>query len=257
MNKILISLFLFVSDISSVIGQDIDFIQTDRPDQTETPFVVPKKYLQMESGFSYEKFGDNIKTYTSPSLLTKFGLSDKFEVGVITEYVTIKSEENMQGFLPITVRFKQNITDEKGIIPVTSFIGYLSIPNAASSDFRSKYYAPGFRFTMQHTLSNKVTLGYNLGARWYGQTGEPVFLYTLTGGFTLSAKMGAYIELFGFAPQYSMSAHLFDGGFNYFISPDVLIDISGGAGYTENTLDYYAALGFSFRINTGSNNLTD
>jgi hypothetical protein len=253
----LILILFFISNISLIMGQEVEFIQTDRPDQTETPFIVPKNYLQMESGFSYEKFGEEIKTYTSPSLLTKYGLSDKFEVGLITEYVTVESEETLHGLLPLTVRFKQNITEEKGLIPMTSFIGYLSIPDAASADYKSKYYAPGFRFTMQHTLSDKLTLGYNLGARWFGQTGEPVFLYTITTGITLSPKMGAYVELFGFAPQYSQSTHLFDGGFNYYLSPDMLIDISGGAGYTENTLDYYAAFGFSFRINTGTNKIAE
>jgi hypothetical protein len=30
-------------------------IETDRPDQTESPATVPHRYLQAETGFMYEK----------------------------------------------------------------------------------------------------------------------------------------------------------------------------------------------------------
>ena len=30
-------------------GQEIEPIQTDRPDQTETPYLVPKKMFQVEA----------------------------------------------------------------------------------------------------------------------------------------------------------------------------------------------------------------
>ncbi len=40
---------------SKVSGQDLDPLQTDRPDQTECPFTVAPKHFQMEIGGVYVK----------------------------------------------------------------------------------------------------------------------------------------------------------------------------------------------------------
>lgn len=239
---------LVASNKTNLYAQKIDPIQTDRPDQTETPFTVPKNHFQMETGFSFEKTNTSIKSYTNPSVLMKYGLSDHFESGIITEFATLKSGYSIGGLSPVTFRFKEKITDEKGIIPVTSFIGYLSVPHFASKKFKATYYAPAFRFTMQHTLSDKISIGYNLGAEWDGESPEPVFIYTLTTGFALTEKLGAFAEIYGFAPQLSKADHRFDAGFTYLLQNNIAIDISGGVGITENAPDYFTAIGFSFRL---------
>ncbi len=107
---------------------------------------------------------------------------------------------------------------------------------------------PEFRFVMQHSLTEKVSLSYNLGAEWDGFTPEPTFIYTLATGFGLTEKLGAFVELYGFAPQEDKSDHRFDGGLTYLVSHDFMVDVSGGAGITENAPDYFAAVGFSFRL---------
>ena len=144
--------------------------------------------------------------------------------------------------------------EEKGVIPTVSFIGHLSIPTAATNNFKASYFAPSFRFTMQHTISNKFTLGYNLGAEWDGETPEPTFIYTLTSGMSITEKLGAYIELYGFAPQNQSADHRADCGFTYLITKDVMVDISGGFGITKKSPDNYFALGFSYRFNTKKSN---
>ena len=50
-------------------------IQLDRPDQTECPFIVPKNYVQVENGFTYETINEDLKTISYPSSLWKFGLN--------------------------------------------------------------------------------------------------------------------------------------------------------------------------------------
>ncbi len=85
-------------------------------------------------------------------------------------------------------------------------------------------------------------------AEWDGETPDATFLYTLTTGFSLSEKLGCYVEVYGFAPQNDTADHRFDGGFTYLISDNFMIDASGGFGITENAPDYYTAFGFSFRL---------
>jgi hypothetical protein len=233
---------------SELFGQEISPIQTDRPDQTETPFTVPKNHFQMENGFSFESAGKNTQSFTHPSSLLKYGINDHFDVGLIMEFVTIQSDSKIYGLSPVTIRFKEKITDEKGIIPTTAFIGYLTIPYVASEKLKISYFAPAFRFTMQHTLPGKFSLGYNLGAEWDGETPVPAFIYTLTTGYSISDKIGAFLELYGFVPQELHADHRFTCGLSYLFRPNVLFDISGGVGITDNSPDYYLAFGFSFRL---------
>jgi hypothetical protein len=249
--KIIVFYFCFVSFVNLRAQVPKDPIQTDRPDQTECPFITPKGYLQAENGFTYDNIDKNNKSITLPTILWKYGINKNFEFRLITEANTLKSFGNkVTGLVPTIVGFKVSVSDEKGIIPATGFIGHLSIPNAASTEFKASYYAPSFRFNMQHTLSNKFTLAYNLGAEWDGETPEPTFIYTLTSGMSITAKLGAYVELYGFAPQNQSADHRAGGGLTYLITNNVMVDISGGFGITEKSPKSYFALGFSYRIKT-------
>lgn len=223
-------------------------IQADRPDQTETPSLVPKGMFQVEGGFSYQKEDAENSTLGLPSVLWKYGVNDNFELRLITELESEnRRDERYFGLRPILIGCKIKICEESGIIPKTSFIGHMSIPKAASSKYKVDFFAPEFRFTMQHTLTDKFSLGYNLGSEWDGFVAEPTFIYTLTTGYAMSEKVGSYIELFGFAPQQDKPSHNFDGGITYLVNNNFMLDLSSGVGLTENAPDYYFALGFSIR----------
>ena len=234
---------------TTIQGQEMSPIQTDRPDQTETPAIVPVNHFQLESGFNYEQINKGESKLVIPTLLWKYGLNKHLELRLITEYNHYRYPvSSAGGITPVKVGFKAKLTDEKGIIPATSFIGHLSLSTLASQELKAVYVAPLFRFTMQHTLSKNVSLGYNLGAEWDGDTPEPAFIYTLTTSFALSAKWGSYIELYGFAPQQSRADHRYDGGITYLLKNNILIDVSGGAGISSNAPSWYGSLGFSVRL---------
>jgi hypothetical protein len=236
---------------STVLGKAQSAIQTDRPDQTESPFVVPKGFIQIESGLGYENIGKENKYITHPTVLWKYGMSKTFELRLITNFSTEKNKDiKINGITPVTVGFKVNISEEKGLLPLTSFIGHLVLPSFASKKFKVDYFAPAFRFTMQHTLSKKVTLSYNIGAEWDGFTAEPAFIYTLTAGYSITDKIGSYAEVYGFLPQKNKADHRTDAGFTYFLSNNMMVDLSGGVRLNSIAPKSYVALGFSFRFNT-------
>jgi Putative MetA-pathway of phenol degradation len=249
MKKSLGLLFVFLMIQNQLLAQELPSIQTDRPDQTECPFIVPLHYFQLENGFSYEKTTNESKQIVAPTILTRFGINDHFELRLITEYVTEEQlSETKSGINPILIGFKTQLFKEKGIIPITSFIGHIGIPKLGSKQLQTIYYAPEFRFTMQHTVSEKQSLSYNLGAEWNGVSPEPTFIYTLTSGYSLSEKMGCYIELYGFVPQIEKPDHRFDAGITYLFNPNHQLDISGGFGLSKISPEYYVALGYSFRF---------
>jgi hypothetical protein len=242
--KTKISIFLLIVS-TAIYSQKTDPIQADRPDQTETPAIVPKGMYQVETGFTFEKNDMFSKSFSLPSTLWKYGVNKNLELRLITEFIL---EEKTYELTPLYVGFKIKLAEEKGIIPKTSFIAHLGLPNAASSRFKTNCFAPEFRFTMQHTLSDKFSLGYNLGAEWDGFTALPTFIYTITSGYTITKKLGVYGEFFGYLPQNCKASHLLDGGFTYLINNNFMVDLSSGLGLTKNALQDYFAFGFSFRL---------
>src|SRR5215217_9259845 len=79
MNRILFSMAFFCVSITA-FSQDPIRIDTDRPDQTESPFTVPKKYFQGEFGFNKENFDNKDYNILFPTFLLKYGLHKRFEL---------------------------------------------------------------------------------------------------------------------------------------------------------------------------------
>jgi len=248
--RILLVFILLLFAVNTLIAQELPPIATDRPDQTESPYVTPPGYIQVETGFNYENDRGNWSTLT-PTILSKYGFNERCELRLITEFGgTGVDDTSITGIQPLVIGFKSRLLDEKGVLPMVSVICHLTTPFLSDKKFKPTYYAPSFRFLLQHGLSDKVSIGYNLGAEWDGETAEPTFIYTFTTAISLSDRMGCYIEAFGFAPQKQTARHQADGGFTYLFSDNAQLDISAGVALTENAPDYYTSLGFSFRLPT-------
>ena len=151
--------------------------------------------------------------------------------------------------MPITLGFKAALCSENGIIPQTSFIGHVTTSVLGSKVFKASHIAPSFRFTMQHTLSDKLALAYNLGAEWNGETPVPSYLYTLTLGLSISPRLGGFAEVYGFMSEALPADHRLDAGFTYLVNNNVMLDISGGVGLTEEAPNNFVSLGLSYRFN--------
>ncbi len=250
-NKVYFIFTVFIFFGYQLNAQEIQPIQTDRPDQTESPSITPKHQLQMEIGFVYEQENSTTRNFTYPNVLTKFGLSDRVELRLVTDYggsnmKLNNTELSSTSFNPTLIGCKVAFCDEKGIRPKTSFILHLGLPFLASKSFKSNQVFTTYRFLMQHTLNDKMSLSYNLGAEWDGVTAQPTGIYTLALGYGISSKIGSYIELYG-SHQGKVTTHQYDMGFTYLISSDIQLDVSGGVGITKNAPDYFVGCGISFR----------
>jgi Putative MetA-pathway of phenol degradation len=250
-----ISFLLLMLALSPVLyAQQQGRMETDRPDQTESPFITKNKYVQAEIGFNAEK-DNGLRTLVHPTVLWKYGASKRFEFRLITELVSIETpiiipagNDFLMGLLPVQIGGKLALTEEKGLLPKISLLFHVAVPKLASKKFRASKWAPNFRFSMQNTLSEKIGLGYNLGAEWDGEKDVPAWVYTISPGFNLGKRWYGYIEAFGEVRKGEAPAHSIDGGFAYYFSDNTKIDISGGAGISKAAVDNYFAIGYSFRF---------
>jgi len=256
LSTIFVTLILNALQFSVTAQIDKPEIVTDRPDQTEAPDLVPRGGLQVETGFVYEKDDEqNINTinFAYNTTLIKYGVNDNFELRFITEYLgqRIKLSENniikTNGFSPVALGVKIKLADEKGIWPQAALIGHVNL-KSGSSEYTPEYTAADFRFTLAHTLSEKFALSYNIGAEWDGSSPAAVFIYTVSLGYTISEKLGVFIESYSFIAEETKADNRFDAGITYKFSPVVQWDISGGIGLSSNAPDSFLSTGISFRL---------
>lgn len=250
MKKITLLILIWVPVL--VMAQDTKEIETDRPDQTESPYTIPNKWVQIELGFIREHQEKEINSWTVPTILWKYGISKKMELRLITEYNTLrygKSFIDTTGLQPMQLGFKINLCEEKGLRPKISLIAHTGLNRLGSKFFKPlAFFAPNFRFTLQNSLSKNISLGYNLGAEWEDTKSNAIGIYTLATGFTLSDKWYSYIEAFGFVQKGEPAQHNIDGGLAYSISNDCNLDISGGVGISKESPAWYVSIGGSIRF---------
>lgn len=229
--------------------KDYGTLVTDRPDQTESSSLVPNRFLQVETGALFETL-DDVDATTYNTTLLRYGLLGNLELRFGFDYTSIKVESRTiaSRFSPVALGVKIGITEEKGLLPEIAFLGHVNLSFLASRDFEAQNTGVDFRFSFAHTLSDKSSLGYNLGMAWDGDTTEPVYVYTIAYGYSISDKIGTFIELYGDLPEESSAMHKWDGGFTYLIGENIQLDISGGMGISNDTQDLFLSAGISFRI---------
>jgi hypothetical protein len=253
MKKLVFSQLLFT--VFSAAAQER--IDTDRPDQTESAVLVPKKYFQGEFGFGKENSREDNYTIVHPTYLLKYGLSKRFELRLestyFSEYISLLPDSKTRTDLaPVEIGTKVALFEEKGLLPKTSLIVHLGSSFRGNGPAGWPYYS-SFRFTFQHSISERIGLGYNVGAA--KEEDGSALLYTFSPNINLGKRWYAYAEAFGSRSVGSMASadkhpwqHAVDAGFAYYLSNDMKLDVSGGLGLANNPMKNYMAVGFSFRF---------
>src|SRR5688572_12327205 len=93
-------------------------LETDRPDQSTTPVLIPKGALQIETGFMVEKDTKeslDLINYAYNSTLIKFGVNENFEARLALGYLGVKQMSDQisvrEGFAPVTFGIKIKLAD--------------------------------------------------------------------------------------------------------------------------------------------------
>jgi hypothetical protein len=230
---------------------------TDRPDATESPLTVPKGSLQVETGGFYTSFEENdFKTekYALNTTLLRYGILDNFEFRLGWNFEETRFSLNGQdadnvlsGFAPLLAGMKVEIADEDGWKPQIGVLGHLYLPFTAGSDYRPETTGADFRFSFAHTLTEKSSISYNVGAAWGNDSPELAYIYTLSYGYAIADKVGLYAEVYGDFPEDNKANHLWNAGVTYLLKPTIQLDATVGSSFTEGQ-DILLSAGVSFRI---------
>ncbi|WP_299120967.1 transporter [uncultured Winogradskyella sp.] len=238
-------------------NSDVDALVTDRPDATEASSTVGKGVLQIETGGLYEAFkNNNIKseTFTFNTTLIRYGILDNMELRLGWDFVegTTKLNGNQldditSGLSPLLLGLKIDILEEQGSMPEIALMGHIFPVFSSSKDFRPEYTGVDFRLALSHTLSEKSSIGYNIGAQWGNDSPEAAAIYSVSYGLSLSDKFGYYIELYGDLPEDNSANHYWDSGFTYLVTNDLQFDLYAGTSITDGQ-DLLLGMGLSYRM---------
>lgn len=255
--RLLFIALIFTTSLSLAQADDIGALVTDRPDATESPNLVRKGFLQIETGGFYTDNGDDnfrTKEITYNTTLLRYGLLENFELRIGLDYRSTEFEsngrqigENLNGTSPLLIGAKIGIAEENGWMPKMAILGHLSMPFTAGSDYKPENTGMDFRFAFDHTLSDRSGIAYNLGARLDADNPELAYIYSISYGYDLTNKIGVYAELYGDFPEDSSANHFWDAGFTYLANDDLQFDLTFGSGITDGQ-NLLLSAGLSYRI---------
>ncbi len=256
---IFFSIVLLNANIPFMRAEEAVEMVTDRPDQTDSPFIIPPGYFQLEMGglFVNEEFSRggtdfDFDTLSLAATLVRIGITPALEFRINGEFTQETLTYNRfvrrnSGLSGIAAGAKIKLTEEKGWLPESAFLVELELP-VGHEEFRPSEVQPAMRFTAAHTFSEALSLGYNLGGAWDLDTRNATLLYTTSLGVSFAEKWGMFYELFGDFNSDAENRHSFDLGGTYLLHRNVQLDAAAGYGLNEAADDWFFLVGMTFRL---------
>ena len=226
----------------------IEPIVTDRPDFTESPLTVPARWLQLESGLTFQNV-DHGRALSGPEVLFRYGTSESTELrlGLPDYNYSISHARSHAGFGDTYLGVKYRFFSDKDYGDI-ALIPAVSIPSDDET-FSSGSYDPELKLTWSFDLSASWSLSVMTFGVWTSEDGNRTFPVQQTAslGHQLSETLAMFLEYAGTFSADDPPEHVLHSGLAYFITRDFVVDAH--AGFTVNGSDQapFVACGFAFR----------
>lgn len=243
-----------------------------------------KKGLQLELGLDYE-WQDSKNTvfktdvFSPIEMKLRLGLAKYVELNFDIsnrQLVTRPWDEDgsFQGdkygyWSPMQIGIRTQFIDSKrkGNANASLYLG-LGVINTQRSAFnddgsrrpwvlvdRPSYVTPEMALFIDHTIANRVELGYNFGVRWTGMVLDdaasaknPDVFYTVRALFHIAQPWDFYLEHFNYMRKADSPTMGMNFGSRYAITKKLVVDINGGFGFNSTSPEGFAGLGLSYKL---------
>ena len=242
---IILLMFLWVSGSAQQIV-------TDRPDQTEASSTVPKQSFQIETGLllQFAGSGNNKARYISaPSTLFRYGLIKCLELRLVSEFSIQRNAidglvDKANGINDLQIGAKLQLFKRSDNATELAFMSHLVVPSGTAA-VTGRAVGTINKLCISHSLSDRVSLGYNLGYNYLGSSVGDL-TYSLSVAFGITDKLGIFLEPYGSWDRFEAATTNFDGGFTYLIRDNLQYDFSFGVGL-DNRMNFLST-GISWNI---------
>jgi hypothetical protein len=230
-----------------------DKIVTDRPDQSNSPELVPNGVLQIESGVQIERLktsNSDQTNFTYNSTLVRYAINEQFELRFNAGYFGTRNATEQsftqKGLGPISLGLKIKLADANRFWPQAAFIGNFNI-RSGSAVYMPSHTANDIALALTHEFNSRLSLTYNVGAKWNGESPEAAFTYTISFEYEIHS-ISLFLESYGFIPEETRVDNRIDGGMCYKLNPTLQLDVASGIGLSNNSPDYFVTSGLSIKL---------
>ena len=223
----LFSLLLCLCCSSLAIAQSDENINTDRPDQSEGVYTLPKGQFQIENGYVFSKED------SSANLMLRYGLISNTEIRLEADF-----DLRTPDFSSTTFSVKQRLYEsEQRYIPSVGLIGY-----GQYSKTDAKTYTFDACLAFESSLTDQLSLAY--GARSSGQFEN--LDVTAQINYAPNNKLWGFVEYYASYNGMRAPEHNINAGIAYLLKPNFQIDLSGGRTLWQPEAQYFVGVGIGY-----------
>ncbi len=234
-------------------------LDPDRPHLPESSTAVGKGRIVLESGYTFTKKGSAF-TQSYPEALLRVGLFtdwSEFRLGqsfLSSERTKAGVRRRDQGAQDLYLGIKLALVAQQGLLPEIALIPQMTVPTGSRSVGAGKV-LPGLNVDGAWEVNNRVSIELLIGTNEVQDDAHRSHVELasgLTGVFGLTPNVETFVEWDAFSPVTSAAdagpRHYTVGGFVYFITKDVEVDIRAGVGLNQRANDFLAGPGFAVRF---------
>jgi len=220
-------LLLCLCCTSLAIAQSDENINTDRPDQSEGVYTLPKGQFQIENGYVFSKED------SSANLMLRYGLIPNTEIRLEGDF-----DLRTPDFSSTTFSVKQRLYEsEQRYIPSVGLIGY-----GQYSKTDAKTYTFDVCLAFESSLTDQLSLAY--GARSSEQFKN--LDVTAQVNYAPNNKFWTFVEYYASYNGTRAPEHNINAGIAYLLKPNFQIDLSGGRTLWQPEAQYFVGVGIGY-----------
>lgn len=240
-----------------------DFV-SGRPGKNESPIVVPKGYLQIETEAA--RFGTDKDSGVKTDSLSvaasslRYGLGGGYEAELILQpYVREKARDasgrtSADGIGDTALRLRKNLAGQDGGAFAAAVIGYVTLP-APNGGLGSDNVGGGILLPVQQQLTDKLSFAGTLGlalvdsdAHPHRDAFDPSLALGL--GYAFTDRIGGFVELYADRAMEdgSETNATFDFGITYLALANLQLDAGVNLGLSDAATDQEFYVGMAKRF---------
>ncbi len=243
-------------------------MNTDRPDKTESPYIVDAGHYQIEvdllsyslDRYNVERADRTVDTFAIALTNFKVGLLNNMDLQVIVESYNIqrtkdrdaKSRDTISGFGDTLVRLKINFWGNDGGDTAFGVIPFVKFPTN-QHDLGNHAVEGGVILPFAIKLPHEFDLGAETAVSYARNENNSdyhaEFINSITVGHAIVGELSGYVEFFSAVSTERQSEWVgtFDFGVTYKLTPNVQLDAGLNVGLTRSADDLNPFVGLSLR----------
>jgi hypothetical protein len=240
-------LFVFMALVNICHAQETELpvYVTARPGYTWGAEVLEHHKLAWENGFLFETSPDGSKTLSLNSSILRYGLFQNTEVYIGTGLQITNDGQgwnfNEMGFSPMLFGTKIKCYNGEGLIPSVGVLAEFSSSHIGTKDLLPSHLTPRLYLLLDQSPTEWLTLWYNAGLEWDGESATQTTFLALGAWFSLTDRLDAFLESNNyFHPEGNQYLAAF--GLTWLASRRVQLDLEADLDF-KNLGGYYA-IGF-------------